>query len=429
MKTLIRQARVLDPATQFDQCADVLVDEGHIAQIDSTISADGAEVIDAVGRWLMPGLVDIHVHLREPGYEGKETIESGTKAAAAGGVTSIVCMANTSPPIDDKTGVEYILELVERTGCVNVYPVGAVTKCMEGKEISPVGEMVEAGIVAISDDGFGVMDSLVMRRAMEYSTIFGIPIVSHCEDRTLTEGADLNEGIMSIKLGTMGWPREAETIQVARDLILAQKTGASLHVAHVSTAESVDILRYYKAKGVKATAETAPHYLLLTEDAVENYNTNAKMNPPLRTKDDQDALFEGLRDGTIDCIATDHAPHSIADKNQEFPYAPFGVIGLETLLPLLLGPIQERLNMTLLDLLSLVTYKPAEIMKLPAGRLDVGEPADLTLWNPDPVYPIDANRFFSKARNTPFDGWEVKGRVEAAFSAGKRVFSYGDAEG
>ncbi len=427
-KTLIRQAKIIDPASNKEQVGDLLIEGETIANIAPSIQDSEAKIIEAEGQWLLPGLVDIHVHLREPGGEKKETIASGTLAAAAGGVTSVVCMANTNPPIDNNTEVEFILERVKRTGFVHVYPVGTVTKGLEGKEIANIGKMVEAGVVAISDDGKNIMDSMVMRRAMEYSTIFGIPIITHNEDHTLTEGGALNEGKMSTMLGLSGCPREAETISIARDLILAQKTGAQIHIAHVSSAESVDLLRFYKRKGVKATAETAPHYLLLTEKATDEYNTHAKMNPPLRTKEDQDALYEGLKDGTIDCIATDHAPHSPADKDQEFPLAPFGIIGIETLLPLLLSRIQTRLGMELLPLLSLVTNKPAKVMKLQGGTIKVGGAADLTLLNPNAAYEINANQFYSKSRNTPFHGWEVKGRVEKTFVAGKQVFCHGKTE-
>ncbi|RJP27232.1 MAG: dihydroorotase [Candidatus Omnitrophota bacterium] len=428
MKTLIRQARILNPATQEDKKADLLIDGETISRIESSISDSSAKTIDADGWWLIPGLVDIHVHLREPGAEKKETIATGTLAAAAGGVTSVVCMANTSPPIDNNTEIEFILERVKRTGYVRVYPVGTVTKALEGKEIANIGSMVDAGAIAISDDGRNVTDPLVMRRAMEYSTIFGIPIITHNEEHILTDGGTLNEGKMSMMMGLQGCPAEAESISIARDLILAKKTGAHVHIAHLSAAESVDLLRFYKRKGVQATGETAPHYLLLTDDAVDGYNTNAKMNPPLRTKEDQNALYEGLKDGTIDSIATDHAPHTIADKNQEFPLAPFGIIGLETLLPLLLGRIRERAGLDLLSLLGLVTHKPAAVMNLPGGKIEVGGPADITLWNPDPTYSINADHFYSKARNTPFHGWEVKGRVEATFVAGRQVFSYGKTE-
>ena len=426
MNTLIQHARVLNPAASEDRVADVLIEGSRIKEIAPRIKADNAQKFDADGLWLLPGLVDLHVHFREPGGENKETIASGSLAAAAGGVTSVVCMANTNPPIDNKTGVEFILELVMRAGRARVYPAGAVTKGRLGKEMAPIGEMVEAGAVAISDDGSGIMDSQLMRRAMEYSTIFNIPILSHPEDHALTEGTCLNEGRMSMLLGLLGSPKESEIIQVARDVILARKTGAHLHVTHVSAAESVDLIRFYKAKGVRVTAEATPHHLTLTEEAVEGYNTDAKMNPPLRTREDQEALYDGIRDGTIDCIATDHAPHMIAEKERCFPEAPNGVIGLETLLPLTLGPIRERLGFTELQVLSLVTHRPATLMNLQAGRLQPGELADLTLWDPTPIYLIDKNRFHSKSRNTPFHGWEVRGRVVTTFLGGKIVYRYTD---
>ncbi len=426
MKTLIKQARVINPVSGEDRQADLLVDGETIAQIAPSISDADADVIDAEGLWLLPGLVDVHVHLREPGNEGKETIATGTRAAAAGGVTSVVCMGNTNPPIDNKTGVDFILERVKETGCVRVYPVGVVTKGMQGTDISPFGEMLEAGAVALTDDGRSVSDPQVLRRAMEYSTIFGVPIISHAEDSSLTDGGHINDGVMSVKLGMIGSPREAESIHVARDLLLAKMTGAHLHIAHVSTADSVDLIRFYKKKGVHVTAEVTPHHLTLTEEAVEHFNTDAKMSPPLRTKEDQDALYEGIIDGTIDCIATDHAPHKASEKNVEFTMAPHGVIGLETLLPLLMGRIRERSGLGMLPLLSLVTDKPAGIMNLPGGKIEAGGPADLTLWNPEPVYVIDKSSFLSKSRNTPFDGWEVQGRVERTFAGGSQVYQYGN---
>ena len=424
MKTLIKNARVLNPASKTDQINDVLIEGKLIAAVGKDIADADAQVIQADGYWLLPGLIDIHVHLREPGFEGKETIYSGTRAAAAGGVTGVCCMANTNPPIDNKTGIEFILEQVKRSGAVKVYPIGTVTKGMEGKELAPMGEMVEAGAVGFSDDGRGIMNSLLLRRMLEYSTIFKKPVISHEEDHSLTENSHINEGFMSLQMGMIGMPAEAETIIVARDLIMAKKTGAHVHFAHISTADSVDLIRFYKKKGVTVTAETAPHYLLLTEEAVEGFNTNAKMNPPLRTKADQDSLYEGLRDGTIDCIATDHAPHSVFDKDVEFPLAPFGIIGLETLLPLLLNQIKERSGFDDLTLLQFVTCNPARVMNLPGGKIELGAPADLTLWNPVPVNKIDKNTFYSKSRNTPFDGWEVNGRVEATFVDGNRVFPF-----
>lgn len=422
-QTLIRNARVLNPAEGKEQIADVLIGEGRIVQIGTALQSSGAETIDASGQWLLPGLVDIHVQLREPGFEGKETIATGTRAAAAGGITSLACMGNTNPPIDNKTGIEFILEQATRNGVVRVYPVGTLTKQMEGKELAPFGEMVEAGAVALHDET-SILDSQVMRRAMEFSTIFGIPVFSHPEDVSLSKDGFIHDGRMSIKLGLIGQPVEAESIQVARDLMLAQKTGAKLHLTHISAAESVDLIRFYKKKGVKATAETCPHYLLCTDEKTEDFDTNAKVNPPLRTQADQEALFEGLRDGTIDCIVSDHSPWTSEDKNVEFPMAPSGVIGLETLLPLMMNQILQRSGLELPPLLRLVTDKPARILHIQGGLLAEGEPADLTLWNPEPIYEIDKNKFYSKSSNTLFDGWEVKGRVSATFVGGKKVYDF-----
>lgn len=423
MKTLIRNARILNPASGHDEIGDLLIDGEVVAQVGKSLNASNAIVIDADGLWLMPGLVDIHVHLREPGHEGKETIASGTRAAAAGGITSVVCMPNTTPPIDNRTGIEFILDRSERAGYVRVYPCGTVTKGLEGKEISPIGEMVEAGAVAICDEERGIMDSIVMRRALEYSTIFGIPLITHCEDHNLTENGSVNEGFMSMTLGLTGSPSEAEAILVARDCLLARKTGAHVHIAHVSCAESIDLIRFYKQKGASITAEVTPHHLLLTEEATDHFNTLAKVNPPLRTKEDQDALYEGLRDGTIDCIASDHSPHGSSDKIREFPEASFGVIGLETLLPLLLGPIQERLGMDTLQVLSLVTQNPARIMRLPGGDIGLGHHADVILWNPKPAYRLDVQQLRSNSHNTPFQNWEMKGCVEHTFICGHQIYN------
>lgn len=424
MKTLIRGARILNPATRFDRVADVLIEGDRITVIGESLSPPGVEVIDAEGLWLIPGLVDIHVHFCEPGHENQETLFSGSQAAVAGGVTSAVCMADTTPPVDSRAGVEFIVESLQQYRLARVYPVGALTKGMEGKEMASIGEMVEAGAIAISDDSQALMDSYLMRRIMEYSTIFNIPIVTHCEDLALTQGALVNEGKMSIQLGTFGSPGEAETIQIARDLILAQKTGAHIHIGHVSTAESVDIIRFYKSKGVNVTAETCPHYLVLTDEAMDHFNTSALVYPPLRSKEDQEGLYSGLKDGTIDCIASDHSPHTASAKDQEFPLAPFGIVGLETLLPLLLGEIWKRSELDLLDLLSLVTIKSANVMKLPGGKIEEGAFADLILWNPEPVYQIDRTKFYSKSKNTPFHGMDVKGRVEATFVGGGKVFPF-----
>ncbi len=418
---LIKNARLLEPASMDDRVVDLLVDGDAITDIAPSLKANGATTVDANGLWAMPGLVDIHAHLREPGQEWKETIATGSRSAAAGGITTVVCMANTAPPVDSPTAIEFVLERADRTGCVHVLPVGALTKGMQGKEMAPIGAMAETGAVALSDDGHGVMDSYVMMRAMEYAAVFNMPIISHCEDHSLTKNAPINQGKMSTTLGVTGSPREAETIQASRDLILARKTGAQLHISRVSTAETVDVIRYYKAKGVNVTADTAPHYLTLTDEATDHFNTNAKVNPPLRTSEDQEALYEGLRDGAIDCIATDHSPHTFSEKDQQLSAAPFGIVGFETLLPLLMGPIQERCGLDPIEVLSWVTDKSSRALNLNAGELKIGGPADFVLWNPDVVNIIDADAFYSKSRNTPFNGWKLKGRVHSTYVSGQCV--------
>lgn len=419
---MIKDARVLDPATGKDEVASVLVRNGVIEKIARRISAKTAREVDGSGLWLFPGLIDMHVHLRQPGQENKETFWTGTKAAAAGGVTRVVTMANTIPVIDNKTGVEFVVETAKSDGCVHVHPVGSVSKGLLGEEISDIGEIVRGGAVAFSDDGRCVMNSQLLRRAMEYSTIFDVPIISHCEDHNLSEAGVMNEGRTSMCMGLPGIPAEAETVMVSRDVLLAMKTGARLHIAHVSCAESVDLIRTYKKRGVNVTAETAMHYLLLTEEAVEGYNTNAKTNPPLRTEEDRRALLEGLADGTIDVIASDHAPHTMGEKAQEFDQAPFGVVGLETTLPLMLTYLPQE-GLEILQLLACMTTAPGRILNLPAGKLEPGAVADITLWNPEGCSIIDPARFYSKGRSTPFEGWKVNGRVEGTMVSGRFVIA------
>lgn len=424
MKTLIKNARVLNPASQTDRKADVLIEGEFVSQISSSISDSNAKVIDADGHWLLPGLVDIHVHFREPGGEGIESIDSGSRAAAAGGITSLVCMPDTEPPVDNRTGIEFVNDRVALSGKARVYPTGCITTTNQGVDLAPIGEMVEAGAVAVTDAKIGIMDAQLMRRAMEYSTIFKIPVFTHPEDHVLSNGSLVNEGNMSIRLGFIGSPNIAETVQISRDILLAKKTGAQLHILQVSCADSVDIIRFYKSKGVKVTASVTPHHLVLTEESVEDFNTMAKVRPPLRTKEDQDALFEGIKDGTIDCIASGHQPCSSTGKQMNYMDAPFGISGLETLLPLTLGKIANRLEMNLLDILSLVTTKPAKIMTLPAGVIEQGEPADLTIWNPDQTCTVDKDRFISNSHNTPFHGMDMKGRVVLTFLGGRVVYQH-----
>ncbi len=423
---LIKNVRLLDPASGRDETGSVLIRDGKIEEVGKAVDSksNGAE-IDAKGMWLFPGLVDMHVHLRQPGQDSKETFQTGTRAAAAGGVTRVVTMANTIPVIDNKTGVEFVVERAISEGCIHVHPVGSVSKGLKGEEISDVGEIIRAGAVALSDDGHCVMNSQLLRRVMEYSTIFDVPIISHCEDHDLSAGGVMNEGRLSTFMGLPGIPAEAETTMVSRDILMAKKTDARVHIAHVSCAESVDLIRAYKKRGVRVTAETAMHYLLLTETAVEGYNTSAKMKPPLRTEEDRLAILEGVRDGTIDVIASDHAPHTRGEKSQEFDYAPFGIVGLETTLPLMFTYLTKE-GLEILDLLSRMTVHPCQILKLPEPKLEAGADGDLTLWNPETESEIDRDRFFSKGRNTPFHGWKVQGRVEATLVNGRFVHAAPD---
>lgn len=426
MNLLFKGARVIDPASGFDGQKDILVVEGKIKEIalaipESKVGA-GGRVINCQEKLLVPGLIDMHCHLREPGYEYKETIETGSRAGAAGGFTSLVCMANTWPVNDCRAVTEYILRQAHKQAFTHVFPVGAITKGLKGESLAEIGELKEAGVVAISDDGEPVMNAYLFRRALEYASGIGLPIISHCEDTNLRGQGVMNEGYMSTLLGLRGIPKAAEVIMVQRDIILAELTGASLHIAHVSTADSVRIIREAKKRGVKLSAETAPHYFSLTDEAVASYDTNTKMNPPLRTIADIDAIIEGLRDGTIDAIATDHAPQSPVEKDVEFDYAANGIVGLETALPLTLRLVNEG-HLSLIKAMEKLTYQPARILGLPGGRLQVGMNADLTLIDLEKEFTVDTNKFKSKSRNSPFHGWKLKGKAVMTVVCGKIVFS------
>lgn len=418
---LIRGGHVIDPG-RVNGMADVLIEGGKIAAVGRNVSAPrAAAVIDATGRLVLPGLVDLHVHLREPGFEYKETIETGTAAAVAGGFTSVCCMPNTDPVNDNQSVTEFILERAQVAGNAQVFPIGAITKGSEGKELAEIGDLRRAGCVAISDDGRPVMNSLVMRRAMEYALAFDLPVVDHCEDLHLAEGGCMNEGLVSTELGLPGIPAAAEDIMVARNLALAELTGARLHLAHISTAGSVRMVREAKARGIRVTAEACPHHFSLTEEVCRGYNTHAKMNPPLRTWQDVQAVKEGLRDGTIDVIATDHAPHAPQEKQQEFAEAPFGIVGLETALPLTLALVEEGV-LTLEAAVAKLTVEPAKAFGLAKGTLAPGADADVTLVDPQAQWEVDPARFRSKSRNTPFAGWKVKGRVTTTLVNGRVVY-------
>jgi dihydroorotase len=419
MDILIKNGRVIDPANGVDEKLDILVSEGRIAKLGKpgSITANGAGVVDAARRLVVPGLIDMHVHLREPGFEYKETIASGAASAAAGGFTSVCCMPNTNPVNDNRSVTEFILSQA-RQAQARVYPIGAITKGSKGEELTEMGELFSAGCVAVSDDGKPVMNAAVMRRALEYSKIFDMLIISHCEDSALAAKGVMNEGIVSTELGLRGIPSAAEDVMTARDISLAELTGGRLHIAHVSTAGSVQMIRDAKARGVKVTAETCPHYFSLTDEAVRGYNTMAKMNPPLRTAADVEAIKQGLRDGTIDVIATDHAPHAADEKAGEFDYAPFGVVGLETALGLALKLVEEGV-LPLVELLAKMSARPAAILKLDKGSLSPGFDADITIIDPVVEWMVKSSEFKSKSRNTPFEGWKLKGRAVQTMVAGR----------
>ena len=421
MTLLIQGGHVIDPG-RVNGVADVLIENGTISAVGPALKAPaGATVIQAKGQLVLPGFVDLHVHFREPGFEYKETIQSGTAAAVAGGFTTVCAMPNTNPVNDNQAVTEFMLERAKAAGNAHLYPIGAITKRSEGKELAEIGDLRRAGCVAISDDGKPVMNSLVMRRAMEYARAFDVPVVDHCEDLHLSEGGCMNEGLVSTELGLPGIPSAAEDVMVARNVSLAELTGARLHLAHISTAGSVRMVREAKARGLKVTAEACPHHFTLTEELTRGYNTHAKMNPPLRTMQDVQAIKEGLRDGTIDVIATDHAPHATQEKQQEFTEAPFGIVGLETALSLTLALVDEGV-LTLESAVDKLATAPAKAFSLNAGTLAVGAPADVAIVDPNREWQVDPSRFRSKSRNTPFAGWKVKGRVTTTIVSGRVVF-------
>jgi dihydroorotase len=418
---------VIDPG-RFNGMADVLIDEGRVVAVGSHLTVPaGAVKINATRRLVLPGFVDLHVHFREPGFEYKESIQSGAAAAVAGGFTSVCCMPNTNPVNDNQAITELMLDRARAAGLANVFPIGAITKGSEGKELAEIGDLRRAGCVAISDDGKPVMNSLVMRRAMEYALAFDVPVVDHCEDLHLAEGGCMNEGAISTELGLPGMPAAAEDVMVARNVALAELTGARLHLAHVSTEGSVRMVREAKSRGLKVTAEACPHHFTITEETVRGYNTYAKMNPPLRTWKDVQAIKEGLRDGTIDVIATDHAPHATQEKQLGFTEAPFGIVGLETALPLTLALVDEGV-LSLESAVDKLSAAPAKAFGLAKGTLAVGADADVAIVDQQEQWEVDPTKFRSKSRNTPFAGWKVKGRVTTTIVGGRVVFEADQAE-
>ncbi len=407
-KLLVKGGRVIDPANGIDEVIDLLVTDGIIAAVDKNIKA-AAEVIDAAGLIVCPGLVDIHTHLREPGYEYKEDIASGTRAAAAGGFTTICCMPNTKPVIDNGATASFVRERARKSGVVNVYPVGAITQQQEGKRLAPIAELIAAGCVAVSDDGQAVMSSEVMKNALEYAKMWGLPVLSHCEDKNLSHNGQMNEGYYSILYGLKGIPAVAEDIMVSRDILLAELTGAHVHICHVSTRGAVELIRRAKKKGIHVTCEVAPHHLTLTDEIVGTYDTDTKVNPPLRTGNDIEALIAALSDGTIDCIATDHAPHNIESKDCEYNLAAYGISGLETAVAVCMDWLFHTGKVNINQLIKLLTIQPAEVLRLNRGTLDIGAEADITIINPETKKQVVPNRFYSKGTNTPYKGMMLKG--------------------
>lgn len=438
-RTLVKGGRVIDPETGVDGLFDILIEDGTIVKVEEPVASgqwsvgdsrdmttDSRQratdrIIDASGKLVTPGLIDIHVHLREPGHEYKETIETGCLAAAHGGFTAICCMPNTEPVNDNQSVTDYILKKAKMAESVRVYPVGAISRGLRGESLADYGELKGAGVVAVSDDGNPVMNAQLMRRALEYAKGFGLLVIAHCEDRNLTANGVMNEGVTATRLGLPGIPNAGETVMVARDIALCELTGAPLHIAHVSTEGSVRLIREAKARGLPITAETAPHYFSITEEALINYDTNARVHPPLRTARDRDAIRLALADGTIDVIASDHAPHTSIEKDLELDQAANGMIGLETSLPLSLQLVEMGL-MNLKDLVARMSINPARILNLAHIGLKPGSPADLTIIDLEEVFTVDADTFRSKSRNTPFNGWELKGKAVLTMVGGKIVF-------
>jgi dihydroorotase len=424
MKLLIKNGIIVEPAKNLQQQLDILIENGKIIRIAKKIELkEKIETIDAKNYIVSPGLIDIHTHLREPGNEDEETIATGTRAAAAGGFTTIFCMPNTNPPIDNQATVELVMLKAKNEGLINVLPVGCITKQRKGEELTEIGELKNAGVVAISDDGSSVKNSKIMRRALEYAKMFDLVIISHCEDTDLSKDGVVNEGKVSTLLGLRGIPKEAEEIMVIRDIILASLTQSKLHITHVSTKGSIDFIRQAKKSGIKITCDVTPHHFVLTEDKLLEYpyDTNLKMNPPLRTQEDLDAIIEAIKDDVIDCIASDHAPHTIEEKNKEFDLAPFGIIGLETVLPLCITYLYYKHKIPLIKIIEKLTTNPAKIFGLKTkGKIELGFDADLTIFSLNEEFIVD--KFYSKSTNSPFVGWKLKGKIKYTICNGKVVY-------
>jgi dihydroorotase len=425
--TIIRNGRVIDPANNRDETADVYIADGRIIASKSEVRSSKTQIeeIDAKGLIVCPGLIDMHVHLREPGFGHKETIESGASAAAAGGFTSVLCMPNTSPAADDPSTIAWIKDRAAETACVNVLPTGAISKNLAGEELAPIGSLAQVGVVAITDDGHCIQNHEVMRRAVEYARMVGVPVLDHCQDYNLVGNGVVHEGYWSTLLGLPGWPAAGEEAMVMRNILLAELCDHHIHCQHVTTAGSVRLLREARARRVKISGEVCPHHIALTDEAIQNFDTNCKMNPPLRSQADVEALLDGIADGTLSVLCSDHAPHADFEKEVEFDAAPFGIIGLETELGLFLDLlVHKHHKVDVARLIEMYTIEPAKLLKLDAGTLSAGVKADVTLIDPDLEWTVTVDKFESAARNSPFNGWKLKGRAVRTIVSGKTVWQF-----
>lgn len=423
MTILIKNGRLINPSENLDKVMDIFVEDGIIKEKAESIEKQADTVIDAAGCYVMPGLIDLHVHFRDPGLTYKEDIETGSKAAAKGGFTTVCCMPNTKPVVDNVDTVKYIIEKGKKVGLTNVLPVGAVTKNMAGVEITDVEELKKAGICAISEDGKSVMNSGVYRKAMKNAAKANVPVLAHCEDINLVEGGVINLGDKSSELGVKGISNAVEDVIAMRDIMLAKETGATLHLCHCSTKDSVEMVKIAKEEGIKVTAEVCPHHFSMCSDDITSNDGNFKMNPPLRAREDMEALIKGLQDDIMDVISTDHAPHSAEEKAKDLEHAPFGIVGLETSVALTVTNLVKKGYLTPMQMAAKMSYNPAKVLGIPKGTLDEGKIADITIIDPDKEYTIDVNTFESKGKNTPFDGYKVSGEVEYTILNGKVVYS------
>ena len=426
MKLLIQNGQVIDPASQTNEVMDILIEDGIISKIEKNIIGKADKIINAEGNWVTPGFIDVHVHLREPGYEYKETIATGTRSAAKGGYTTICPMPNTNPVCDSDIMIEYIKLKAEREGVIHVLPIGAITKGQKGEELSNIGKMAKAGACAISEDGKSVLSSGLLKTAMKYAKMFDIPVLSHCEDISLVAGGSMNAGASAQLLGLKGISNDSEEVIVARDIILAKSTNSKLHICHMSTKGSIDLLRQAKSSGQIVTAEATPHHFTLSDDFITDYDGNTKMNPPLRSKEDVLAIRQALKDNVIEIIATDHAPHSVDEKNCEYEKVAFGIVGLETALPLGITVLVEEGWLTPMELITKMTYNPAKMLNIDKGTLTIGKAADIAIIDPNRTYKIDPSTFASKSKNTPFGGFQVKGKVIYTIVDGNIVVENGE---